>query len=578
MDKQTSRVGSDTDINFLAHYNEHVFIFSSAGKPIFTRYGDESSLSALFGLLQVLVQARRCSSSSSIETPASDLIRRITFANSRFWMGSQRDPQSRDLYLYFSIREELTYVLSTHNDSFSFCSGILEYVHLFMLSVAPKVNVRLRANPSYDARRLYATADFAILRDLINNLQSSFSFHLGAVPSVNVFYRSASDADALRAVRPFFSDLQKEVEKERMTNPSFILSLFLLRGRLLFSCVADNSPAREITPQDVLLLMHFALSIRYRQQGGEIWVPFCLPGFNPQNYVWCYSGCPLDTQRNATPSPMEISSNNPPLPDDPPTRLDWMKDILFIQISVSENDFTRLSNRASCITQILLGGAHQKVPRSASSLAVYRHSTPPCLKRFFLISLHSGAQTPAKVRSTSGKGLSELSLSHLFLLNQYPTTCDLDSSADDLRVILRVREEWGFLDKDFKVENYPNVISLPSHEPHQPDLFVACTEKRSVVLLSHPSVSLLSQLCQYRVHPAVASLRGREGEPQNRSCPISELLSSFHFSNFVSGVENEVKEVVVVFLPHTSVELMIYWTVRLLNRWVTETGKPRTIG
>ena len=33
-------------------HRKHILIFSSAGKPIFSRYGDESSLSAMFGLLQ----------------------------------------------------------------------------------------------------------------------------------------------------------------------------------------------------------------------------------------------------------------------------------------------------------------------------------------------------------------------------------------------------------------------------------------------------------------------------------------------------------------------------------------------
>ena len=34
---------------------KHVFILSSSGKPIFSRYGDEQELSTTFGLLQAVV-------------------------------------------------------------------------------------------------------------------------------------------------------------------------------------------------------------------------------------------------------------------------------------------------------------------------------------------------------------------------------------------------------------------------------------------------------------------------------------------------------------------------------------------
>jgi vacuolar fusion protein MON1 len=36
-------------------HKKHVFILSSAGKPIYSRYGDESSLAGFVGVLQAIV-------------------------------------------------------------------------------------------------------------------------------------------------------------------------------------------------------------------------------------------------------------------------------------------------------------------------------------------------------------------------------------------------------------------------------------------------------------------------------------------------------------------------------------------
>ena len=42
-----------------ALHKNHIFVLSSAGKPIFSRYGDESRLAPLVGVLQALVSFTR---------------------------------------------------------------------------------------------------------------------------------------------------------------------------------------------------------------------------------------------------------------------------------------------------------------------------------------------------------------------------------------------------------------------------------------------------------------------------------------------------------------------------------------
>lgn len=58
----------------------HVFILSTAGKPIYTLNGDEDKLNTLFGLLQALVSVVSVSSSGEED----DCMRSITAKNTKF--------------------------------------------------------------------------------------------------------------------------------------------------------------------------------------------------------------------------------------------------------------------------------------------------------------------------------------------------------------------------------------------------------------------------------------------------------------------------------------------------------------
>lgn len=83
----TSSEPSSSSLNFIdeehdyLHDSEwinqrcHVFILSTAGKPIYSLHGSEEKLSTLFGLLQVLV---------SIVQSGDDAVRSITVKNTKF--------------------------------------------------------------------------------------------------------------------------------------------------------------------------------------------------------------------------------------------------------------------------------------------------------------------------------------------------------------------------------------------------------------------------------------------------------------------------------------------------------------
>jgi hypothetical protein len=46
---------SQLELNWEKNVKKHIFILSSAGKPIFSRYGDEQSMVTTFGLIQAVI-------------------------------------------------------------------------------------------------------------------------------------------------------------------------------------------------------------------------------------------------------------------------------------------------------------------------------------------------------------------------------------------------------------------------------------------------------------------------------------------------------------------------------------------
>lgn len=70
----------DDESNPLLPREKHVFVLSHAGKPIFTRHGDEQRLAPLMGVIQAII-----SFSQSTPGETDDCIRSIT-AGKRKWV------------------------------------------------------------------------------------------------------------------------------------------------------------------------------------------------------------------------------------------------------------------------------------------------------------------------------------------------------------------------------------------------------------------------------------------------------------------------------------------------------------
>lgn len=303
---------------------KHVFILSSAGKPVFSRYGDESDFSELFGILQVLISMAQSNGSG-------ENLRRVT--------------AGPDFVIHFHTVGELSYVMVTRTEeSTKSCVRQLRLMHLQMLSVLPTVNAVLTKSPGYDVRRMFSSVDAAAMRQLIKRMSWDPTF----------VFRCAS-------VVPMAVDLRREVERSIIdsrtheANPEdHLYSLLLFQSSLVGSVAPKDQPLHI---DDYLLLLNFVATACTSQQG-EIWAPICLPKFNDTGYLWCYC-----------------------------TKLTANSDLTLVQLATAQDAFAALSRRSVILQEALAPRFSELITACISNKALSwkslsAWSPSPCLQWF----------------------------------------------------------------------------------------------------------------------------------------------------------------------------------------------------
>lgn len=121
-----------------AAHRKHFFILSSAGKPIFSRYGDEAKLSPLAGVLQALI--------SFVCDSGGDTIRHLCVGRHR---------------AVFCMRGSLYLVaVSTCGDTVPYLRQQLDHMHAQIISIlTSKVEQMFLRNASFDLRNLLGGTD-----------------------------------------------------------------------------------------------------------------------------------------------------------------------------------------------------------------------------------------------------------------------------------------------------------------------------------------------------------------------------------------------------------------------------------
>ncbi|XP_006011403.1 vacuolar fusion protein MON1 homolog A [Latimeria chalumnae] len=243
----------DEDItaeSWRAHW-KHVFVLSEAGKPIYSRYGNEEALSSTMGVMMALV--------SFVQT--GDNIIRSIYSDDHKVVFVQQGPLvlvsvSRTLQSEQQLCQELLYV----------------YYQIISMLTQTSITRIFERKKNYDLRRLLAGSE-KILDSLLNLLDSDPSFLLGAVQCL-----------------PLSSSLRESLSQtlQKATTSNLIFSILIAKNQLV-TVVQEKAVIEDtrLDPVDLHLLLNL-IGASSAFQAGEIWTPICLPKFNPNGYFYAY--------------------------------------------------------------------------------------------------------------------------------------------------------------------------------------------------------------------------------------------------------------------------------------------------
>ena len=233
---------------------KHVFIFSEAGKPIYSRYGKEENIVGLYGVMQALL--------SCVQDNADDL----------------HCIRCSDRLFVFRSHPPLIMVAVAHlNESEEQLCRQLSYVHnqaVFFLTQSHLARL-FKNRHNYDLRR-QLTGLPKFFNGIIQFVEEEHSFLL----------------ESIRCL-PMPQSLRNEVTATLLSNrcPELVFAIVLYE-RQIISIVRPKQYV--ITPQDLHLLMNYVQTGSTRGHG-EKWAPCCLPDFNDGGYLYIHDSYISDT-------------------------------------------------------------------------------------------------------------------------------------------------------------------------------------------------------------------------------------------------------------------------------------------
>ncbi|XP_069500246.1 vacuolar fusion protein MON1 homolog A [Ambystoma mexicanum] len=224
-------------------HQKHVFVLSEAGKPVYSRYGSEESLSSTIGVMMALVSFVE-SEKNAIRSIHADGYKVVFVRRSPLVLVAvARTRQSEQ-----EIAQELLYI----------------YYQILSLLTGTQLNHIFQQKQNYDLRRLLAGSE-RITDNLLDLMSHDPSFLMGAVRCLPL---SASIRDVVS------SSLQQAKDK------NLVFSILLSKNQLV---TLVRKKDQFLHPIDLHLLFNLiSSSTSFRE--GEAWTPICLPKFNSTGF------------------------------------------------------------------------------------------------------------------------------------------------------------------------------------------------------------------------------------------------------------------------------------------------------
>lgn len=223
---------------------------SSAGKPIYSRHGDQNLINGYIGIIQTII---------SFYQNAKDPLLGFTSGGTRFVVITQGP-----LYLM---------AISRLKESDAQLRSQLEAMYMQILSTLtlPNLTHMFTSRPNTDLRRPLEGTD-----SLLSSLADTFT-----KGSTSALLSALECLRVRKTERHVINDILLNTRSEKL-----LYGLIVAGGRL----VSVARPKRHsLHPSDLQLIFNMLFEAgSVRAGGGENWIPLCLPGFNDRGYLYMY--------------------------------------------------------------------------------------------------------------------------------------------------------------------------------------------------------------------------------------------------------------------------------------------------
>ncbi len=251
--------------------HNHVLVVTSAGKPVWSRWGDPDSagVSTLGSVIQAV--HARCAE-------GGDAIQSISTAGGELIVFSARGPL-------------LLAAVCRGGGTATTAMSLIRALHAHLLfCLTSKLHARLVARPSLDVRHMLQGSDLP-LRTLVRLASRSPALWLDAVPVLSVPLAVRTRVMGILATAGQLGPAgMAAAAAGAFSSSGGVVYAILLAG---FSVVAWAQPkGREhgLRPLDLTLLSTF-LACSGALRVADAWTPLCLPGLSDAAYVHAYVSC-----------------------------------------------------------------------------------------------------------------------------------------------------------------------------------------------------------------------------------------------------------------------------------------------
>ncbi|KAF2838536.1 DUF254-domain-containing protein [Patellaria atrata CBS 101060] len=229
---------------------KHFLVLSSAGKPIYSRHGDDRLISNYIGIIQTII---------SFYQGANDSLKGFTAGNVRFAILS-KGPLN---LVAISKLDESDQQLRVQLESL--------YMQILSTLTLPSLERMFKARASTDLRRPLQGTEI-----LLSALADGFT---RGSPSTLL-----SALECLKLRKSHRQVINNTLLKTR--SPNLLYGLIVASGKLV-SVVRPKK--HSLHPGDLHLIFNMLFEAgSVKAGGGENWIPLCLPGFNNTGYLYMY--------------------------------------------------------------------------------------------------------------------------------------------------------------------------------------------------------------------------------------------------------------------------------------------------